>query len=153
MSAGFVKLRRGIVEHLQTRRMAADEYAVYVLLILLADWRTGTWVGSAGILAAILNWSPRQCQRLLRSLRSKSYIAGKPAQKGAYEITVRRYFCTTGEATIKRNERPGSRTSTTGEATLKEVETKNREKECPRCGLYFSPIALRRHECLSRAAI
>lgn len=147
--ARWVKFRTGIVEHVESGRMSPDEYAVYTMLILLADWRTGIWFGSASRLAKIFHWSPRQCQRLLKSLRVKSYISGIPARKGAYSITIKRYFCATGESLIPRNERLGNRTSTTVEATLKEVEvrTRSKEEECPRCGLSFPPIAFRRHEC------
>lgn len=88
----FVKLRRGILEHIP-HRLSADEFCIYALIILLADHRTGAWRGCAQAMARRTAWSIRQCQTLLKSLRVKGYITGKPSTgRGQYMIKVVKYF-------------------------------------------------------------
>lgn len=90
---GFVKLRRGIVEHLKDNQITADEYTVYSLIILLADHRSGSWLGCAIAVSRLTHWSTRQSQRVLHSLRSKGYITGEPSSgRGQYLIRVTKYF-------------------------------------------------------------
>jgi hypothetical protein len=92
MSAGFVKLRRGIVEHLPAQ-MTFEEYGIYTLIILNADHRTGVWRGCALALSKRVGKSERWCQYVLSSLRRKGYIKGKPSTgRGQYMISVEKYF-------------------------------------------------------------
>jgi hypothetical protein len=88
----FVKLRRGILEHLP-ERITFEEYAVYTLVILKADHRNGAWRGCALALSKIVGKSERWCQRILASLRHKGYITGNPSTgRGQYSIRVVKYF-------------------------------------------------------------
>lgn len=92
MSAGFVKLRRGILEHLPDR-MTFEEYGIYSLIILNADHRTGFWRGCALALSKQVGKSERWCQRVLASLRRKGYITGEPSKgRGQYMLSVEKYF-------------------------------------------------------------
>lgn len=110
--------------------MAADEYTIYSMLILLADWRTGVWFGSAGQLGKIFHWSARRCQRLLKRLRDKKYISGEYTLPtgSAYSIKVERYFSTRGASVRTQGVRPQGRRGTSVGATSIEVlqEVKHR---------------------------
>ena len=141
MSARWVKFRTGIVEHLQSGRMTADEYTVYTMLILLADWRSGVWIGSAGQLGKILHWSSRRCQKLLQQLRVKKYITGECRRPtaSAYPIKVERYFSVRGASVQTQGVRLCGRGGASVGATSIEVvlEEKNRTARsargfCPR---------------------
>jgi hypothetical protein len=62
-------------------------------MIILADHRNGTWLGSSQALSALTDWSVRQCQALLRSLRIKGYIEGECKRGiGNYRIRIIKYF-------------------------------------------------------------
>jgi hypothetical protein len=89
---GFVKLRRGILDHVPDR-MTADECLCYMLIILLADHRSGAWRGCSKAMARKTGWCVRQCQLVMKSLRDKGYITGKPTTgRGQYLIRVVKYF-------------------------------------------------------------
>ena len=94
MRAGFVKLRRGIMEHVEHGRLTLEEYAVYTFIIQNAKtYMTGIWQGCAKALARQTQKSERWCQRVLASLRVKGYISGKPSTgRGQYPIQVTKYF-------------------------------------------------------------
>jgi len=93
LQTGYVQLRRGILEHLLDGRITADEYTVYSLIILLANHKTGIWLGCAIGITRHTKWSERQSQVLLKSLREKGYIQGEPSiGRGAYPIKVVKYF-------------------------------------------------------------
>lgn len=94
MSAlGFIQLRRGILEHIESGRLSSDEFSAYAIIILKADHRTGVWSGSGRSMARSLHWSIRKSQTILLSLESKSYILiNRPSQFSNAEITVSKYF-------------------------------------------------------------
>ena len=134
--ARWVKLRTGIVEHIESGRMTADEYVVYSMLILRADWRTGIWFGSAGHLGKILHWSARRCQKLLKSLREKKYISGECPRpsRSAYSIRVERYFpqiSTGGCVCTDAGVRPQGRRGASVGATSVEVIQEEKQKKKP----------------------
>jgi len=91
---GFAQVRRGILEHLASGRLSAIEFSAYVTMILLADHRTGKWIGSAETLAHYLKIHRRGVQRTLESLEQKKYITRHrtPGRHGNYPITIERYF-------------------------------------------------------------
>jgi hypothetical protein len=94
--SGFVKLRRGILEHYQDGKVSAYEFHIYVLIILEADYRTGVWCGSGKKLSALYRMSLRTCQDVLAKLEGKRYIRrfmtfGK---HGNYPVLVNKYQCT-----------------------------------------------------------
>lgn len=47
MVESFVKVRRGILEHLQQTRLTSRQFAVFQLIVLLADKATGVWWGDS----------------------------------------------------------------------------------------------------------
>lgn len=90
---GFVKLRRGILDHVRDGRMSLDEFSVYVLIILKANHHNGSWNGCALALSKEAQKSERWCQRVMASLRKKGYIVGSPSVgRGQYSIKVVKYF-------------------------------------------------------------
>lgn len=73
---GFLKLRRGLDEHLA--RMTSDAVKLYLRLLFLADWRNGKSQGLAQAtfseIAVEFSWSPRQVRRVTAELRKSGYI-------------------------------------------------------------------------------
>lgn len=120
---------------------------IYVLIILLADYRSGAWRGCAQALARVTGWSVRQCQLILKSLREKGYVTGKPsAGRGQYMIRVNKYFAkANGDAPSMPEGEPGCAfrpKKANGDATYQEVSSykKKREEETVR----LSPKGLKR---------
>jgi len=75
-NGNFVQLRRGLLEHVETGRLSAREFAAYVLIVLLADASTGVWWGNSVALAAKFgsgDVSELAAQKTLRSLGEKGY--------------------------------------------------------------------------------
>lgn len=88
-----MQLRRGILEHLESRRITVEEYSIYTLIILKADHRNGTWKGCALALARLTGKSKRWCAYKLASLRGKGYLSATPTLgRGQYLIRVNHYF-------------------------------------------------------------
>lgn len=98
MPTGYIKLRRGILEHLREHRLTIPEYVVYTVLLMLADYTTGIWEGSARLLARETGMSLAWCHRALTGLRSKAYIACTPTKR-PYQITVVKYHPNVSSAT------------------------------------------------------
>lgn len=92
-SNGFVKLRRGILEHAEKGLLPADEFAAFIYITLRADHETGVWIGNALLLARGFRRSWTTGKTWLRNLVRKGYIEAKPspAQRGSYAIRVLRY--------------------------------------------------------------
>jgi hypothetical protein len=105
---GYVPLRRQLVlEHLVGGRMSANQFAAYVVMISLADKRTGMWRGSARALAVYFgagDVSERTARRLLESLEQKGYVKRFSTRRGHgnYPIAINRYEVTYGAAKGKR---------------------------------------------------
>lgn len=93
-STGFVKLRRGINEHLVTGKITPEEYAVYVFMIVEADHRTGIWKGSGEAIAHKFRWCLRRAQMVLASIFSKGYAFSYREHRGRgnYPIKINKYF-------------------------------------------------------------
>lgn len=124
MSSGFIKLRRGIIEHLQSGRMTADEFCVFSLLLPLADFRSGTWQGSGVALSTYLSaWSLRKCQRVLKSLAGKGYITLRSmrGKMGNYPIVIHNFHEPVEKVTTP--ETPVAQSDDTRDATLPKVTT------------------------------
>lgn len=122
---GFVKMRRGIIDHIESGKLNSDESAAYMLMILKANHRTGIWRGSGLALAASFKWSLRTAQRVLSSLISKSYISAKRARgsRGNYPIKIERYFKVTPPVTplVTPPVTPVRKSSATSDATKPKV--------------------------------
>jgi hypothetical protein len=98
---GYVPKRRGVLDHLQARRLTLLEYGAYDAIILLADKASGRWWGSAKALAALCgagDLTERQARHILESLANKGYIRrfATPRAHGNYPILIDKYLVTFG---------------------------------------------------------
>lgn len=93
MQAGFVKLRRGIIEHLPDR-ITPDEFVVFLYILLSADFRTGAWIGSGNEIAKRVHIRKRYAQLILLSLRTKGYVEFEipPEHNQGYPIHIPKYY-------------------------------------------------------------
>ena len=71
---GFVKLRRGLAEHVRSRRMTLVEHGAYTLLLQLADHTTGCWHGTQRSFAGAAGISSGLGWKILTSLERKGYL-------------------------------------------------------------------------------
>lgn len=135
MPTGYIKLRRGILEHLREHRLTVPEYVVYTVLLMLADYSTGIWEGSARFLAREIGAPERWCQRALLGLRSKGYVSCTPTKR-PYQITVVKYHpyatpetqaCDTRDAYNANHATP--ETHKADRIYLKKEKNKERSKE------------------------
>lgn len=92
--SSFVKLRRGIIEHVKQRRLSEREYAAYTMMILCANHSNGHWRGSGTALACLFGYGARTGQRTIKALSSKGYIRlpSKIPAQGNYSIGIVKYF-------------------------------------------------------------
>lgn len=90
----FVKVRKGIFEHLTDKRITEIMLVAYMVLLDECDWPTGVWHGSAIRLARRLGWCRRKAQGVLRDLASAMYITSKYVSSGEneeYDILINNY--------------------------------------------------------------
>lgn len=71
---GFVKLRRGLAEHVRSRSMTLVEHGAYTLLLQLADYSTGRWRGTQRSFAFAAGISSGLSWKILTSLERKGYL-------------------------------------------------------------------------------
>jgi hypothetical protein len=97
--AGWVPIRRGILEHTMTGALSGTEFMVFTALVLLADKSTGRGTTNA---AAIRTFLPGvgydSAKRALLSLQQKGYIWRQitPQSKLVYPYWINRYEITDG---------------------------------------------------------
>ena len=143
-NSGYVKLRRGILEHYQDGKVSAYEFHIYVLLILEADYKTGIWHGSAEKLSIVYRIPSSTCRDVLSKLHQKGYIRrfNLPGKHGNYPVLINKYECSDGSGNdiylnAKKSkdwrhpiyERSGTVAGGWREgSTVQEVRTKKREK-------------------------
>jgi len=72
---GFVKLRRGLAEHVGSGRMTLTEHGAYTLLLQLADHTNGRWRGTQRSFATAAGISSGMAWKLLTSLEQKGYLS------------------------------------------------------------------------------
>ena len=91
--SGYVKLRRDLFRHVKQHLLNSTEAWVYVCMIGEADYRTGVWWGSAGLLASLYRMPERTCRRCLSSLESKGYIKRfhTPHSMLSYAVLINKY--------------------------------------------------------------
>ena len=111
---GYVQLRRGLLTHLNERRITLNEFVVFNILLMLADKETGSYKTNA---LAIQFWTGGQlsedgADRALRSLEKKGYIVREitPGQYGVYPYHVQKFVVTHGAEvgkvlTFKKNSK------------------------------------------------
>jgi hypothetical protein len=84
-SAGFVKLRRGVTDHLSA--MSGTEWKVFCALLLAADHNTGSTSISLTDLGRMVGCARSSIQVAVRSLVDGEYITYKPA-KNQWDASV-----------------------------------------------------------------
>jgi hypothetical protein len=108
MSVGFVKSRRGIIEHVRDGNLCANEFAVFHLLVLMADSSTGSHTINAAVLRS--SYFPEltrdTAQRILVSLEQKGFIfrLNPASHKRAYRYWINKYEATTGPNRLRRTD-------------------------------------------------
>jgi hypothetical protein len=98
--AGFVPLRRSVFEHTANGRLSSNECLVFLLLVALADRRTGSGTINAPSLRAFLpELSYDAAKRVLCSLESKGYVFRDivPFSKRVYRFWINKYRPTDGQ--------------------------------------------------------
>ena len=110
--AGYVQLRRGLLDHLREGVITVTEYAVFTILLADADPKSGICKTSAGLLSALYGMAPRTSRDALEKLASKGYIKRFPRQgkHGSYPILVNKFICSDGAMKGKRLNALGSLT-------------------------------------------
>lgn len=103
-TTGYVQLRRGLFEHVSRGKITALECFIYLAIISNADPSNGTWLGSAGLLAALFSLSERTCRDILEKLEKKGYLKRfpVPGKHGSYPILVHKFECSQGAAKGQR---------------------------------------------------
>jgi len=97
--AGYVQLRRGLMEHTYDGRLSNNEALTLVYLTMLADKETGRGLINAPVLRTYLpGLSPDAAKRVLHSLEEKGYIFRKitPRSPLIYPYWVDKYIPTIG---------------------------------------------------------
>jgi hypothetical protein len=97
--AGWVQLRRGILDHLHEGKLSNNEFLVLVVLIMLADKKTGAGTINAPALRYFIpELEYDAAKRVLHSLEEKRYIYRKikPYSKIVYPYWVNRYAPSVG---------------------------------------------------------
>jgi len=97
----FVKSRRGILQHLKEHRLNTSQFAVFQLLVLLADKATGVvWIDAPLIISQYFHDMPlKTAQASLAALKRKGYIKSFQQQgsRSTYPVLVNKYEITVGE--------------------------------------------------------
>lgn len=100
---GFIKIRRGLLKHLELGRLTAHDLGLYLAILLQANYRTGLWVGSAAKLFAIFpkENTLRRTQRSLERIEKIGFIKRfrVPGRKHNYPVLINKFECTKGVLT------------------------------------------------------
>lgn len=98
MFAGYVPIRRGILEHIRSGDLPHKEALAYVIIILEADCESGIWRGSAKALGPY-NYSNRAARHILHKLHRKGYIKSfcRQGRRGNYIVLVNKFHITRGK--------------------------------------------------------
>lgn len=104
LTTGFVKMRRGIHEHITDGKLTWTQAHIYIDLILLANPASGIWRGSAGYLEALFGEAKRTIKDALQRLEELGYIKRfmVPGSRHNYPILVNKYLVSLGVLTNKR---------------------------------------------------
>jgi hypothetical protein len=107
MVESFVKSRRGILQHIEEGKLGTTDFAIFELLLLLADKANGScWVSSKVIAAKFGrgDCSERQAKAALHRLKEEGYIHSfrEQGSKGSYPILIDKYEITFGDLRGRR---------------------------------------------------
>jgi hypothetical protein len=107
-SLGWVKVRRGLIEHLAQGIITPNEFTVFLILLLMADSATGSGTVNAPVMQScyLPDWSSRALQRALARLEDKHYIwrLGPVFSRRAYPYWVNKYEATVGGNRLSRSD-------------------------------------------------
>lgn len=93
---GFVKLRRGINEHVVSGKMCLTDFTIYTLLLINANHETGVWDNaSAGLISSLYRLPERTCRDVLERLERNGYIKRfmVRGKRAGYPILINNYEC------------------------------------------------------------
>ena len=92
MHSGFVKLRRGLEEHLETDKLSYLEVGLYVRLMMRANYETGVVYVTTKELSSTHN-SPEQIRKILDRLEEKKYIKTfrRRGSKSRFAVLINRH--------------------------------------------------------------
>ena len=99
MNEGHIRLRRGLLEHIDTGKMNGDMLGVYIYLHLGCDYTTGiVWTTSAPYISIKLKKPVKKVQRVLQKLAEMEYIKrfGHRGQVTHYKVLINRYLLHNG---------------------------------------------------------
>lgn len=96
---GFLKLRRGLWEHVRDGRMSITAALAFIYICSQADTRTGIWKGSAKSVSGELGIPERTARDVLEKLEHGDYIRrfALPGRHSCYPILVHKFLITDGE--------------------------------------------------------
>jgi len=105
-SEGFLKIRRGLSEHLDRGKMSGKEYLLYLHLLIEADHRTGVvWKTSAPFIQHNLEcFSLRQLREAIHNLEVKGYLKRffSYGKNTFYDILLDKYEIVGGSQTVSQ---------------------------------------------------
>lgn len=99
MNEGHIRLRRGLLDHIDTGKITGDMLAIYVYLLFKADYNTGiVWSISAPYIALKLKKPLKMVQRLMMKLEKSGYFKrfGQRGQIRHYKVLINRYLLFNG---------------------------------------------------------
>lgn len=100
----FVKIRKGVFEHLSKGWITADMLAAYMALLDECVWSTGVWRGSAKRLSNRLGWRLRKTQRVLSKLIEARYVTSRYIADGSnleYDVLINNYTPPDSKTTVR----------------------------------------------------
>lgn len=103
--AGWVPVRRGILDHIYDGRLTPSEHHALLSMFLLADASTGVWRGSAPALTTVLGYtSQRTMATAFEGLEAKGYILRDyaPGGRGNFPILIGKFEITRGDNAGRR---------------------------------------------------
>lgn len=103
LGGNWVAVRRGLLEHIQYRDLSNQEALCFIIILLLADAKTGCWWGNAPELSRMaggVGCNELAAQKVLRSLGKKGYVRSlrEAGSRGRFPIVVNKYRVTCGNS-------------------------------------------------------
>lgn len=138
---GYVKLRRGIAQHVADGKLPTDEFAAYLMMILEADHANGLWFGNGILLSKIMRWQPRKAQRVLASLKALGYVeydASKGFGGWQFHVKINKYFSSPSDDSIA--------SPVTGHHVTTDAMTDSSRHHRRDIEVIASPVTRERHE-------
>jgi hypothetical protein len=97
---GHIKLRRGLLKHIEQGRLTTFDTGIYTRILLEADYRSGIWWGSASKLLALASAdsSPRRVRASLQHLDGIGFLRRfwVRGRHGNYPVLINKFECSDG---------------------------------------------------------